>query len=215
MSRVVKSAVHPWLLDALAVLFPVECAGCGAADRSVCAACCAALIEPTIETITPGGLRVRSAVRYEATARALLLALKENNRTDAAAPLARRLAPLLDQILTSGLTLVAVPPSPAAWRRRGYDPVRLLVRRPTLRVLRVARETSVQKGLGVDERAANRLGFLRATRSLAGVRVAIVDDVVTTGATLDEAARAIRSVGGEVERAVTFAATPRYFGQSR
>jgi predicted amidophosphoribosyltransferase len=203
--------MHPAILDAIAVLLPVDCAGCGAADRAVCAACLAELDEPAIESRTPGGLLVRSTVRYEGTARALLIALKEQDRTDVARPLARHLATLLPP----ALPLVAVPPSPAAWRRRGYDPVRLLVRRPTLRVLRVARETAAQKSLGVNERAVNRAGFLRATRSLAGLRVAIVDDVVTTGATLDAAAFAIQSAGGEVDHAVTFAATPRYFESSR
>lgn len=205
------SAMHPAILDALAVLLPVDCAGCGIADRAVCAACLAELDGEVISSRTPAGLSVRSLVSYEGTARALLLALKENDRTDVARPLARRLAPLL----SPALPLVAVPPSPAAWRRRGYDPVRLLVRRPTLRVLRVVRETSAQKSLGVDARAANRAGLLRATRSLLGVRVAIVDDVVTTGATLDEAARAIQSAGGVVEQAVTLAATPRHFESSR
>ena len=199
--------MHPAILDALAVLLPVDCAGCGAADRAVCAACLAAIDGPPIESHTPGGLLVRSAVAYEGIARALILALKEHNRTDAARPLARRLAPLLP----STLPLVAVSPSPAAWRRRGYDPVRLLVRRPTLRVLRVVRATEVQKSLSVDERAANRAGFLRATRSLDGLRVVIVDDVVTTGATLDEAVRAIQSAGGEVDHAITLAATPLKF----
>ena len=208
---VLSSSVHPALLDALAVLFPVDCAGCGAADRAVCDACRASLAQPVIHSRTPGGLLVRSAVRYEGTARALLLALKENDRTDVAKTLASLVAPLVDP----ALTLVAVPPSPAAWRRRGYDPVRILVRGRTLRALEVSRETSAQKRLGETERAHNRAGFLRATRSLAGLRLAIADDVMTTGSTLDEAARAIRTAGGEAVEAVTFAATPRYFGHSQ
>jgi predicted amidophosphoribosyltransferase len=106
-----------------------------------------------------------------------------------------------------------VPPSRAAYRRRGYDPVRLLAP-SALRVLEVARETSVQKSLDVTERARNRAGSLRARRSLAGLRLAIVDDVMTTGSTLDEAARALREAGAEVVGAVTLAATPRYFGHS-
>lgn len=199
------------ILDALAVLLPVECAGCGAPDRSVCAACLDGLDGDPLESRTPRGLVVRSAVPYEGTARNLVLALKEGNRTDVARPLARRLAPLLG----AASTLVAVPPSPAAWRRRGYDPVRLLVRRPTVAALRVARATADQKTLGVDERAANRAGSLQPTRSLAGLRIVLVDDVMTTGATIDEAARAVRSAGGEVDHAVTFAATPLLFGTPR
>lgn len=202
--------MHPALLDALAVLFPVDCAGCGAPDRSVCTACTASLAEPVIESRTPGGLPVRSALRYEGTTRALLLALKEDNRTDVARTLRRCLTPLLDP----ALTLVAIPPSRQAWRRRGYDPVRLLL--PTsVRGLEVTRQTGVQKSLSEAERARNRAGSLRATASLAGRRLVIADDIMTTGSTLDEAARAIRAVGGEVVEAVTLAATPRYFGRSQ
>ena len=201
------------MLDALAVLLPIECAGCGAPDRSLCPACARALAVPPIESLTPAGLVVRSALPYAGVTRQLVLALKEHNRTDVAAPLAARLAPLLPP----ALTLVAVPSSPLALQRRGYDPVRLLVPRRAayFRSLEVAQAGVAQKSLGVDERAANRAGALRARWSLAGLRVAIVDDVVTTGATLDEAARAIRAAGGEVDHAVTLAATPRYFERSR
>ena len=202
--------MHPALLDALAVLLPVDCAGCGAADRSICEACRAALVQPAIHSRTPAGLPVRSALRYEGCARALLLALKESSRTDVARPLARHLTPLLDP----ALTLVALPTSPTAWRRRGYDPVRLLLRRPSLRALAVTREGVSQKSLGERERAANRAGALRATRRLDGLRIAIVDDVMTTGATLDDAARAIRAAGGDLVEAVTLAATPRHFERS-
>lgn len=211
LSLAVRDLIRNAALDALAVLLPIDCAGCGAPDRSLCTDCRAALSHETIESTTPGGLVVRSALPYEAVARQLVLALKEHNRTDVAAPLAAHLAPLLP----TALTLVAVPSSPTALARRGYDPVRLLVRRPVVRVLEVARDSVAQKSLGVDERAANRAGSLRARWSLAGLRVAIVDDVVTTGVTLDEAARAIRAAGGEVDAAVTLAATPRYFGRSR
>ena len=202
--------MHPALLDALAVLFPVDCAGCGAPDRSVCATCTGSLSEPMIESRTPGGLAVRSALRYEGVARTLLLALKEDDRTDVATTLRRCLTPLLDPTLS----LVAIPPSRQAWRRRGYDPVRMLL--PTsVRALEVTRATSVQKSLTEAERARNRAGSLRATGLLAGRRLAIADDIMTTGSTLDEAARAIRAAGGEVVGAVTLAATPRYFGRSQ
>ncbi len=204
------SSLRAALLDALAVLLPIDCAGCGAPDRSICERCAAALDGPPIESLTPAGLVVRSALAYEGVARQLVLALKEHNRTDVATPLARHFTTLLP----AALTLVAVPSSPLALQGRGYDPVRLLVRAPLLRALEVAHAGVAQKSLGVDERAANRAGSLRARCSLAGLRVAIVDDVLTTGATLDEAARAIRAAGGEVDHAVTLAATPRYFERS-
>lgn len=202
--------MHPALLDALAVLFPVDCAGCGAPDRSVCAACRASLQQSVIHSRTPGGLPVRSAVRYEGVARSLILALKEDSRTDVAPTLRRHLAPLRDP----ALTLVAVPPSRQAWRRRGYDPVQLLFTAASTQVLEVARQTSTQKSLTEAERARNRAGSLRARGALAGLRVAVCDDVMTTGSTLDEAARALGAAGAEVVEAITLAATPRYFVRS-
>jgi predicted amidophosphoribosyltransferase len=105
-----------------------------------------------------------------------------------------------------------VPTSPAAYRRRGFDPVVLLLRRAGLhpvRVLRHTRSTGRQKSLGVAERAANLHGALAARRPLTGRTFVLIDDVLTTGATLDEAARAIRAAGGTVELGVCLAFTPR------
>lgn len=204
------------LLDALAVLFPVECAGCGSADRSVCAACRAALGPPVFSRV--GQLEVHSAARYEGAVRELVLSLKEGGRTDAARAMGAALAPLLGAASDRDSQLALVPSSRAAYRRRGYDPVGLLVARAGLRpraVLRHTRATATQKSLDVDARAHNTAGSLAAVGDLAGLRFTLVDDVVTTGATLLEASRAIREAGGEVAGAITLAATPRYFQRSR
>ena len=75
----------------------------------------------------------------------------------------------------------------------------------------MARRTAAQKSLGSSGRASNLHGALVAKRSLAGRVFVLVDDVLTTGATLDEAARAIRAAGGEVVGAATVAFTPRLF----
>jgi len=104
-----------------------------------------------------------------------------------------------------------VPSTRAAFRRRGFDPARLVLARAggrDARVLRPARAHDVQKGLGRDARRANLRGVHRARGRLDGRSFLIVDDVVTTGATVSEAARAIREAGGEVIAAVAIAATP-------
>src|SRR5690606_9889047 len=142
-----------------------------------------------------------------------LRALKEEGRTE----LARPLAPALRAALTAagaghtGLVVVPVPTSRAAMRRRGYRVVDLLARRAgvaTARLLRPARRAADQRNLGRADRARNVAGSMRA-RAGAGRRVVIADDVVTTGATLSEAARALAAVGVDVVAAVTVAATPR------
>ncbi len=200
------------LLDAWALLMPVDCAGCESPDRSLCATCAASLVPLTTVRATPGGLRVVTALRYETVVRRVILSFKEQHRTDAAAHLAPALAAALLASADAAAEVVAVPTSRAAYRRRGYDPVRLVLRKAgcrPVRVLRVSRRTSAQKALGAAERAANLRGALAARGSLAGRRFLLVDDILTTGATLDEAARAISEAGGTVLGAATIAFTPR------
>jgi len=207
----------PWrnaLLDALGILLPVDCAGCSAPDRGLCAECAAALVpDPTVRAV--GAVRVWTGVRYELVARRVILALKEEGRTDVARALARPLAAALQRARAeagASAELVAVPTSRAAYRRRGYDPVRLLLRRAghdAAPVLRVARRSRDQKSLGVAERAENRAGAFVATRRLDGRTFVVVDDVLTTGATLADAVRAIEAAGGAVVGAATLAFTPR------
>jgi predicted amidophosphoribosyltransferase len=146
------------------------------------------------------------------------LAYKEG-RTALAVPLAALLAAALAEAEPgAGVELCVAPSTRAAFRRRGFDPARLVLARTgrrDARVLRPARPHHVQKGLGREERGANLHGVHRARYRLDGRRFLLVDDVVTTGATLAEAARAIRAAGGEVVGAVVVAATPLRTPRSR
>jgi ComF family protein len=203
------------LLDAWAVLSPIECAGCGEADRAVCRSCRAALEPHPVLRALVDGTPVVAALEYSGVLRALVLEFKERNRTDVARVLAEPLAAAVGAARTlPGGTLAElapVPTSAAAFRRRGYDPVRMLLRRarlPTSSVLRRTRGRQAQKSLGSLERRRNTADTVRARRPLAGRAFLLVDDVLTTGATLEECARAIRAAGGTVAGAVTVAFTP-------
>src|SRR4051812_43802765 len=91
------------LLDALAVLSPIDCAGCGRPDRSLCAACRTAL-EPAVTPRTlPGEMVVYTALRYEGVTRQVLLALKESGRTDVARVLGATLAVAIDRAASEGV----------------------------------------------------------------------------------------------------------------
>ena len=76
------------ILDAWAVLFPVECAGCGGPDRGLCADCARALAPRPARHSTSSGLEVWTALEYADVARRVLLAFKEQERTDVASHLA-------------------------------------------------------------------------------------------------------------------------------
>ena len=208
-------------LDALALLLPVECAGCGLPDRAVCADCRAALRpEPSCRRL-PDGTPVFSGLDYEGVVRAVILAFKEQGR----AGLARVLVPALAAAVIEasaavdldGAEVVAVPGSRRARRRRGFDPVAALVSRAGLeraRVFAPARPHTAQKSLSIDERARNLDGVFGIAADVDGRRFLLVDDVVTTGVTLTAAADALRSAGAEVVAAAAVASTPKLYSRS-
>ncbi|MGN6474344.1 MAG: ComF family protein [Mycobacteriales bacterium] len=126
---------------------------------------------------------------------------------------------------TASIVVVPVPSAPAAVRRRGDDVVRLLARR-TVRSLGTAgpratlapvltqrRRVADSARLSAGARAANLAGALvvrpSVVRAVRGVEVVVVDDLVTTGATITEATAALRAAGARVIGAAAIAATRR------
>ncbi|QSI47433.1 ComF family protein [Thermobispora bispora] len=216
------------LLD---LLLPPRCAGCGAPGAPACPGCTALLRAPALrppEPAPPGLPECWSAARYAGPARRMILAYKERGRTALAPVLAGCLAEVVAAALggrPAPVALVPVPSARAAVRRRGHDPMGVLATRAAallrergvpavvVRALRPARRVADQAGLTAAERAANLAGALEARaprgRWPAGLSAVPVDDIVTTGATLAEASRALRAAGARVAFAATLAATSR------
>lgn len=208
------------LLDAAAVVLPVSCSGCAEPDRAVCPACLAALEPRPREVLWQAGAPPAwAALDYEGIPRSVLLACKDGGRTDAAPALARalRAAVLAATAETApgsaALLPVLIPSTRAAFRRRGYHPTGLILRRsrilvpPLWRALRLTRQTADQAGLSRAERDGNRRQSLVASPRLRGRSCLIVDDIITTGATAREAARAIAAAGGRAVGVAVIAQT--------
>lgn len=197
--------------------FASVCAGCGAAGTALCGSCAVGLA-PSVVRPRSEVVALRAGLVFDSAAAAVLRAVKEDGQTSLIRSLRPALAAAVDD-LGSGASpphridvVVPVPTTRAAFRRRGFRLPELLARGtgiPILRALSYTRRVRDQRGLGVQERRSNLAGGLVATRA-GGARAAlIVDDVITTGATCEEAARALSSAGFLVVGAVAVAATRR------
>ena len=198
------------LVDAvLDLLLPRACVGCGRHGHALCDAC--AGVAPCIEQ--RGELSVASAAEYANGVRAAVLAYKERGRRDLAARLAALLALAIAELRPpAGYVVVPVPSARAVAAARGGDHVARLARRagPTVsvRALTLSRRVQDSAGLDVGARARNLDHAMCAQPPPGSASLAVlVDDVVTTGATLHEAVRALTASGWKIAGAATIART--------
>ena len=206
------------VLDAL---YPLECVGCGGPGRVICDACATDLPElvPPFCRIcaTPGdfarcqrcaeGVRqfdgVRAPFHYGGTVRQAILALKYGGIKAAAPQLGDLLAGYLNDNPLPGDVLTAVPMHSRRRRERGYNQAELLAARVArvgnLRydagLLTRTRQVEPQAGIdSADRRAVNVAGSVAVSpgKDLNGAAIILVDDVATTGSTLESCAAALK-----------------------
>jgi predicted amidophosphoribosyltransferase len=217
-----------------AVVAPAYCVGCGRHGADLCAGCAAVLHRGARRSDPdpcPAGLPpTYAAADYDGAVRAAVLAFKEHGRSALLTPLrsglvaacAAALVAVPDQRLPWPVLLVPVPSSPQAIRARGADPAADLARAAARELGRAGlparcwrglgstRRRLDQAGLDATRRAANLHASMQARAPRVAATVLVVDDVVTTGATLVEAARALRAVGVEPVGCAVVAATRRW-----
>lgn len=211
--------------DLIDLAIPRTCGGCGAPRVRWCERCEAALhdVPALIRTTVAVGAPVWTLGRYDGPRRRAVLQLKERGRGDLAVPLGRALAHGLLRLrgwgeFDDGAPLILVPAPTTRWaaRRRGGDVVTAVCRAaaetagpvyPTT-VAPVLRSVGAMESVGLSAaaRAENVRGTVRVRGVPAPGTVVVVDDVVTTGATLAESVAALARRGVPVAGAVTIAA---------
>lgn len=207
-------------------LYPRRCLGCGRFGVLLCRACLEAARRPNPrdccsncsawwapddlcprcrfwETTLDG---CRAAFAFEGIARRAVHALKYLYVRDIAPAMAAEIAPLADRF-----DVVAPIPLHASRRReRGYNQAELLAEACSLPLLpgrlQRVRRTKQQVGRGLNERRANVRGaFAYVGKPLAGMRIALVDDVVTSGATALACAAVLKDHGARTVHVLAFA----------
>jgi predicted amidophosphoribosyltransferase len=221
--------VHAFLDDLFDLLFPSLCAGCAAPGRALCERCGTVLAGRPFHA----GIRRYDLVacwaggEYDGALRAAILAYKERRQHGPAPPLGALLARTVEAAvlgLVGVVELVPVPSAPAVARARGGDHLRRVAghaarglqrrgvpaRLAPVLITRGCRQDSV--GLTAAARQANVAGAFEVRESVRvpgrGALRVLVDDLVTTGATLAEASRALAAAGQPPHRAAVLAATP-------
>lgn len=223
----------------LELVWPVSCAGCGLPDVPVCPRCRAAVAGPAFLTPVVGwplGFGAWAACGYSGSAARMVIAWKERGRVDLTGPLGVGLGAAVRACRAahgdpvSQWLLVPVPTTRVGRRQRGSDLVADLTRRAAsscrpdwigppprpVQALQHVRRVRDQGALGAAGRRANLRGALAvrpaAVDLVAGRSCVVVDDVVTTGTTAGEAARALTLAGARVVGACFLSVTMRQLG---
>ncbi len=201
------------LLQAVAAgLVPPLCAACGRTCRQEAVLCtrCArrlAAAEPLAGAGAAGLDRAWSSAPHEGTARDLVAALKFRRLLPVAGLMADRIQWLAPGSLLSG-TIVPVPTAPLRAAIRGFDPAAELAQALASKAKLSISTCLIRRGGGrqVGKRRAQRIGHppLVQARGEVPRSVLLIDDVLTTGATLSSCARALRSAGAIRVVAITF-----------
>lgn len=210
--------------DLLALLVPATCwscrAPCGPAAAPLCPACARGLpwLEPraAVRDGPPSAAPAWAPLAHTGPARDLVHALKFRDAPGAARLMGAHIVLRAPRgLLAAGAALVPVPAHPGRRRRRGYDHAAVLARELGRRTgLPVAPVLARAGGAQARQRGRSRAGRLagggpdvRATGPVPA-RCVLVDDVWTTGATLEACARALRGAGARHVAAVAYARVP-------
>ena len=203
--------------ELLDLILPTRCALCGALGAALCGACLENF-DFHERAVTRDLLIGAAATSFGAKEQRVLHAFKESGQTALVGVLAGPLVVLLSRMLENAEKplLVPVPSSRENYKKRGYMPTKLIARRLCREsgqacgltdALTFQRKVADQAHLNSQARRANLVGSMVSDSRVLGRQVILFDDIVTTGSTMLESARAVTMAGGKVIGFLAFAET--------
>ncbi len=202
-----------WMIDSLLqIIFPARCMGCGVSKVSLCTRC----ILLARKSLNPVNAYTASLFDFkDPLIKRAIHSLKYYRRKDILPPLATALASEVGSVLRANLyTLIPIPMPTMRKLLRGHNQAELLAQylgealtltvdsKILVRTRGLKRQTTMRRK---QEREANQRGSFSVQGAIDGKRFCLVDDVTTTGATLDEARKTLLSHGAQEVIAVTLA----------
>lgn len=199
---------------ALDLVFPPMCHGCGRVDYEWCPQCTLELeAVPIIPRVIPSDALTGLCAtgKHERLLQQALQALKYNNQRGLGKPLGERLVTTLPQLNWTFDTIIPVPLFADRLQKRGYNQSYILSQQIEYAMqvpsepdwLQRYRDTNQQVGLNAQERKENVKDAFIATSDVAGKSILLIDDVVTTGSTIEACATALFEAGSIRVYAIT------------
>lgn len=215
--RVVVIKNRPWWERALDYLYAPSCPGCGELPIYGLCSECLDLVKP-LRLQLHSGLVVYSGGFYEGSLKKTILALKKSEQTYLHYAVVRLLMRALPaELRQQPFYCLSIPANVERLRRRGFYVPDLFIKELLRQIpywqvgrdwLTALRNFQVQKFLERRERFKNIENGYSASSAVQGQTVILVDDVLTTGATLTEAALALWQSGAKEILALTAAVSP-------
>ena len=190
-------------ISLLDFVFPAACIVCGTKPKPLCASC---IPKPSMISVPGFGFPVLAALPHQGAIEKIIAGYKDQQLISLEAPLANMVTLLLGRADLANVSAIVTPARNSKnFRKRGFDPANRLVKRAVrefstsmeIHSLRSTRKLEDQRRLSKAERETNVANSMRLAAKLRGP-VLLFDDVLTTGSTVQEMARACRDAGVEV-----------------
>ena len=226
------AVIYQGFWTALDWIYPPECAGCGEPGYRLCIKCLESIrfisgnicpvcgfplagrgeICPACRDVLPPYDALRSLTRYEGVIRECIHDLKYRKNQSLGEFFSSRMVEVIREEGWEADIVIPVPLSPDRQVERGYNQSSLLALPVALKLgwryqplcLARTRNTKSQVSLTVEERKLNVAGaFSGVPELVAGQKILLIDDVTTTGSTLEESARALKQAGAKAVYCLT------------